>query len=116
MFFSTITFTSGKIIDARPSDAILLALTCKVPIYVSEELLEKLEEMDFNVREDDNEYEDEEDPDEDIIPKKEKVEQTPVSELDKLKTLLSQAIANEDYEAASKYRDKILSLGNLNNN
>jgi bifunctional DNase/RNase len=44
---------SEHMIDARPSDAINLALRCNVPIYVSEEILEKIKkELEMELEED----------------------------------------------------------------
>ncbi|MFQ5814930.1 MAG: bifunctional nuclease family protein [Candidatus Hydrothermarchaeaceae archaeon] len=43
IYYSTIVIKNGKsfVIDARPSDSIILALTKGVPIYINEELLRK---------------------------------------------------------------------------
>ena len=56
-FYATIdVFSNGKThsIDARPSDAINIALRCKAPIYVSKEIFEKIKEEekeDINLEE-----------------------------------------------------------------
>jgi len=86
-------------LDARPSDAIILALKKKAPIFVEDSILKKIgistDEMekqilypeDRNNSEKDDEYTYEEMSDED------------------LKNLLKQAIEMEDFEMASQIRD-----------
>lgn len=106
VFFSKLHCDNGKkevFIDARTSDAIALALRFKCPIYTTEDIIEKagiILELD--------------NPDEPL-------EKTPVPEkkenydsnlfskmsLSELKTILEEAVLNEDYEKASKIRDEI---------
>jgi bifunctional DNase/RNase len=107
VFFSKLHCDNGKkevYIDARTSDAIALALRFKCPIYTSEEIIEKagiILEFDG--------------PDDEIekaaasTEKKEKYDSTLFGKmsLSELKTLLDEAVLNEDYEKASKIRDEI---------
>jgi bifunctional DNase/RNase len=107
VFFSKLHCDNGKkevYIDARTSDAIALALRFKCPIYTSEEIIEKagiILEFDG--------------PDEEIekaaasAEKKEKYDSTLFAKmsLSELKTILDEAVLNEDYEKASKIRDEI---------
>jgi bifunctional DNase/RNase len=77
-----------KEIDARPSDAIALALRADAPIYVTEELLDKASTEKVNL-----ELEDEK-----------------VIKLAKLKAKMQEAVEVENYEEAAKLRDQIRSL------
>ena len=78
-------------VDARPSDAIAMAVRCMTPIFVDEEV------MNVGAYEPD-EVEDEE---------KEYNMGTVATELDELKSDLQKAVENEDYEKAAELRDKI---------
>ena len=78
-------------VDARPSDAIAMAVRCMTPIFVDEEVM--------NV----GAYE----PDEVEGEEKEFSIGTVASELDELKAELQKAVENEEYEKAAELRDKI---------
>ena len=108
VFFSKLHCDNGKkeiYIDARTSDAIALALRFKCPIYTTEEIIEKAGIiLEFDGTEEESE--------------KVKASDKPESEsrdtglyskmsLAELKTLLEEAVNNEDYEKASKIRDEI---------
>jgi bifunctional DNase/RNase len=84
-------------IDARPSDAIILAIKGNAPIFVEDAILEKLgiltSEMEKQLVSDTGYQETEE-----------SLEQKSISELEEK---LSQSIEIEDFEAASKIRDLI---------
>lgn len=107
VFFSKLHCDNGKkevYIDARTSDAIALALRFKCPIFTSEEIIEKAGiVLEFDG------------PDDDIektiasTEKKESYDSTLFSKmsLSELKTILDEAVLNEDYEKASKIRDEI---------
>ncbi len=99
IFYSELVFTKeGEIIriDSRTSDAVALALRFKCPIFTTTEIIEKAGIILEDKSVDDTEPEDEDEAD--------AMETRPVSELE---ALLSQAIANEDYEAASRLRDEL---------
>lgn len=106
VFFSKLHCDNGKkevYIDARTSDAIALALRFKCPIYTTEEIIDKAGIiLEFDGTEDDVEKAS-------ISDKKESTEPTLFSKmsLSELKSLLEEAILNEDYEKASKIRDEI---------
>ncbi len=105
-FYARIKFDNPKIdVDARPSDAIALAVRFSAPIYVDEEILEETglipQESDdaFNQEEEDLQF---------IKNKPEKESQPkPKSILEKLQIQLDKAINDEDYERAAKIRDEI---------
>lgn len=104
VFYSRIVCSDGirqKNIDARPSDAIAIALRFNAPIYTNESVLEV---AGINV--DEEQYEDEERQE-----KKKVVVKSPNTlaslPIDELKNMLNEAIATEDYEKAAKIRDEI---------
>lgn len=106
VFFSKLHCDNGKkevYIDARTSDAIALALRFKCPIYTTEEIIDKAGIiLEFDGTDDDVEK----------VSTSEKKENTDSSlynkmSLSELKTLLDEAVLNEDYEKASKIRDEI---------
>ncbi len=106
-------------IDARPSDAIALAVRFNAPIYVIEKILD---EAGFDPEGDDaaDSEEDGESEEQDLmqlfsLPKEEPAEETAASEEDisnlpkvkQLQILLARAIKSEDYERAAQLRDEI---------
>ena len=92
IFFSIINIVSPrqieKHIDARPSDAIILALKLHCPILVNELLLDKINKNQLAVLDDDQ----------NIIQS---------TKIESLENQLQKAIDREDYEIAAKLRDKI---------
>ncbi|MCK5255923.1 MAG: bifunctional nuclease family protein [Deltaproteobacteria bacterium] len=81
------TFT----IDARPSDAIAMAVRNTIPIFVDEEVMKV------------GSYE----PEEEGKEKKTYTFETVSNKLDKLKEDLQKAVENEEYERAADLRDQI---------
>lgn len=78
-------------VDARPSDAIAMAVRSTIPIFVDEEVM--------NV----GSYE----PDEEEKETKNYAFESVTSQLDQLKSELQKAVENEDYERAADLRDQI---------
>jgi len=116
VFYSSLICERDKIeeiIDARTSDAIALALRFKAPIFTYKNILDKAGiYLKVDPNKDDNEGESEEDSIliEDII--NEELEFVDSDDyksqtLEELNSLLGEAVANEDYEAAAKIRDEI---------
>lgn len=103
-FFAKLIFEDSSIeIDARPSDAIALAVRCNTPIFVESQILNETgiipqgEEQDMD-----------EDDEEDLqFLKKEKPQPKPTSKLEQLQLQLDKAIQDEDYENAARIRDEI---------
>jgi len=111
-FFASLKLSGDQDIDARPSDAIALAIRFSVPIWVAETIMA---EAGFLPEEGEEELE-EADDDEDVSladrlsgKKEEKpAKQTkPLTYLDQLNQQLSEAIKKEEYETAAKIRDDI---------
>lgn len=103
-FFAKLIFDDSDIeIDARPSDAIALAVRCNTSIYVESQILNETgiipqgEEQEM----------DEEDDDDLKFLKKEKPQPKPTSRLEQLQQDLEKAIQDEDYENAARIRDEI---------
>lgn len=87
-------------IDARPSDAIALAIRCGAPIYVEETLL-----TEAGAEVDDEEfYDEEEEVEEDDDGGG---EERSLTRLEQLQAQLDEAVEHEDYEQAAKLRDEI---------
>lgn len=98
----------GKhVLDARPSDAIALALRFDAPIYAATQIVEEagfqkaVEVPPGTTLAADQDSEDEE------LSGISALEAEPLDELDQLKRRLEQAIAEEVYEEAARLRDEI---------
>ncbi|MEO6695048.1 MAG: bifunctional nuclease family protein [Ignavibacteria bacterium] len=125
-FFAKIKFDSSSVeeMDARPSDAIAVALKFSAPIYVNTEIMDEvgfIPDYDEQVLpKQDGEYEDSaaEVSQENI--KAKPVETKNLSNKEKkllqLKNELEEAITKEDYEKAVQLRDEIkkMEISNLN--
>jgi len=88
----------GNEVDARPSDAVAIAVRYGAPIYVADEVLQEASFIP--------EGEDEEDP----AGKAHSIMQPREKQLEDLQKKLDQAIGKEDYEAAARLRDEIMRL------
>ena len=121
-FYASIYFDNTEsVVDARPSDAIAIALRFDAPIYIAENLLDKagfsMEEFDTSdIDSDDSDEEVEgEDDDTDFFlkdnsTKKEESKPVKKSKLEEMQDALDEAISEEDYEKAAKLRDEIEKL------
>ncbi len=92
-FFATLSF-DGQDIDARPSDAIALAVRFGVPIFVSDKVMEEASFLPES-----EEHEPEKTPPESRL-----------TRLEALKAQLNEAVEREDYERAAQLRDQIKKL------
>lgn len=112
VFFSKLTCDNGKQIieiDARTSDAIALALRFKCPIYTTEDILQRAGIiLDFEKESSSKSTNENTPPQREI-----KVEDTSFNEELKnvrtadLKSMLEEAVKDENYERASLIRDEI---------
>ncbi len=109
-FFARLNVEGNSVnheIDARPSDAIAIAIRFGVPIYVSEAVMEEASTMP-EAEEGEQQIESEGE-----HPKKSR-EKTPAytkeSKMEQLQKELTDAVGREDYERAAKLRDEIRRL------
>ncbi|MCB2379138.1 bifunctional nuclease family protein [Hymenobacter sp. BT635] len=116
VFYSKIVCTDGATtfeLDARPSDAIAIGLRFGVPIFTVESVLSEagiiLSDLDENAEDDADEDDEDEDDDTSGSSKPEPTPRDPSGQvsLEELNKMLSQALANEDYEKAAKIRDEL---------
>ena len=99
--------SSSHEIDARPSDAIAIAIRFGVPIYVAETVMEEASGTP-ETEEGEQETETESKPNK---PKKARSPaSTKESKMEQLQKELTDAISREDYERAAKLRDEIRRL------
>lgn len=125
-FYAKIVLDSEEIdpLDARPSDAIALALKFNAPIFVAKDVMDEIgfvpklniqsEDIDFNgldsnnIPDDDDNFTDENIKNYKTTSKEEK--------LKKLQHDLENAVNDEDYERAAELRDQIkkIEISNLN--
>lgn len=106
-FFAEIIVEMSSIvntIDARPSDAIALAVRTGSPIFVNEEVME-LASFIPSSKNDEEEDEFDENDDEIISPSKDEIEKE--TDIGSLQEQLRIALENEDYEKAATIRDSI---------
>ncbi len=113
-FFASIRLSDDQDIDARPSDAIALAIRFSVPIWVAESVMN---EAGFLPEEGEEELEEEEDEELSLAERlsgksEEKPAKSakPLTHLDQLNQQLAEAIKKEEYERAAKLRDDIQKL------
>lgn len=107
VFYSKIICTDGirqKNIDARPSDAVAIALRFNAAIYTNENVLKEagISASDLGEKE-----ETDTDEEETIVVPIKSGQDILSLHVDDLKNLLEEAIKNEDYEKAAKIRDEI---------
>lgn len=110
-FYAKVVFEYSDLeVDARPSDAIALAVRCNAPLYISEAIMDEVALRAEDIQEID---------DDDASPSEEEQEQTttpreapsqPLTERERLEQELDQAIKVEDYEAAARIRDELQRL------
>jgi len=110
-FASLIAERDGKeeVIDARPSDAVALAVRYQCPIFTTEDVLEKAgmileEEKGSGTIVSGTEEEEEE-----VVSAKQEAAKNPIesASLKDLEAMMQKAVASEDYELAARIRDEI---------
>ncbi|MFT6849296.1 MAG: bifunctional DNase/RNase [Sphingobacteriales bacterium] len=111
IFFAKLICSDGKKeveIDARTSDAIALAVRFECPVYTYEFILSQagivIEGNDFVFLEN---IENKDEPEKPEIPKKSPVENYKKFTKMELEKMLSEAISEENYEAAARLRDEL---------
>jgi bifunctional DNase/RNase len=112
-FYAKILFEYSDLeVDARPSDAIALAVRCGAPLYISEEIMDEVSLRAEDIQEIDAEQPGEESEDHEAAsPAQQREAPTqPLTERQRLEQELDQAIKVEDYEAAARIRDDLQRL------
>ncbi|HZK76285.1 MAG TPA: bifunctional nuclease domain-containing protein, partial [Candidatus Kapabacteria bacterium] len=113
-FFASLRLSDDQEIDARPSDAIALAIRFSVPIWVAESVMN---EAGFLPEEGEEELEEDDEEDLSLAERlggkseeKPAKPAKPLTHLDQLNKQLDEAIKKEEYERAAKLRDDIQKL------
>jgi bifunctional DNase/RNase len=114
-FYAALVFEYSDLeVDARPSDAIAIAVRCGVPIYVTEEILNEaaIDHPEGDGDEDEGEGEGEEEMSSEeegtpALPQVETDAPKPLTKRERLEQELDEAIRVEDYEKAARLRDEL---------
>jgi uncharacterized protein len=110
-FYATLVFDYSDIeIDARPSDAVALAIRCGANMYVTEDIMN---EAAYKHENDGDTADDEQEDEFPSSTTSEENQEPPVENLsyrERLARELKDAIGNEDYEAAARIRDELQRL------
>ncbi|HNT41260.1 MAG TPA: bifunctional nuclease family protein [Tenuifilaceae bacterium] len=109
VFFSKLHCTNGDkeiFVDSRTSDAVALALRFDCPIYTTEEIIEKAG-LTLEIENIDEDAAKEDEGEKGNAPVDSFMEQLAKLSVSELKTMLDEAVRNEDYEKASKIRDEL---------
>lgn len=107
-YYASINFEYSDVeVDARPSDAIALAVRCQVPMYVDEDVMNDESIKASEIREVEEGSESEDSPEQSELPLAPSESMTP---RERLEQELDQAIKVEDYEAAARIRDELSRL------
>ncbi len=96
--------------DARPSDAIALAIRFNAPIFVSSSVLDEAGIIADENEDDETEFAEPEPKQEDVAEPQDLKDLDESNRMEVLKKHLDTAIQNEDYERAAKIRDEINKL------
>ena len=106
-FYAKLIFEDIAVeIDARPSDAIAIAVRLNVPIYIYSDIME---DTALNTQNEENMNQNNEDEDDNLkmLKKQSEVNKRPKTKLEQLNADLDKAIKDENYEKAASIRDEI---------
>lgn len=92
-------------IDARPSDAIAIAVRFNAPVFVTEDIMDEA-----GIREEQKEDEDEDEAVSPPEPEAVAEPKSPAAKLEELQLRLEEAVNRENYEEAARLRDEISRL------
>lgn len=111
-FYAKIVFEYSDLeVDARPSDAIALAVRCNAPIYIDEAIMDEVALRAEDIQEvDDDDAREEDDHTPASAPAEREAPSQPLTERQRLEQELDQAVKVEDYEAAARIRDELQRL------
>jgi bifunctional DNase/RNase len=107
IFFATMTFTDGRSMDCRPSDAISIAIRLGSTIFIQNDIVEQLsfEHQSPEEREPEEKYESKKK--KKPSSRKKKPDESLMNNREEMEKMLQDAIEREDYEEAAKLRDMI---------
>ena len=97
-------------IDARPSDAIAIAVRFNAPIFVSEEIMNEAGIVEEQSKEEEEEERPVEEEEVEPVEKPDAPVESDESLVDELSRRLDEAINREDYEEAARLRDELSRL------
>lgn len=100
-FYANLVITNGQrqsLVDARPSDALALAVRCRCPIFVEEAIVEEVGIPLASVKTSPEDLPEEE-PSAEIT--------TGPSDKERLEAALQRAVSEENYEEAARLRDQL---------
>ncbi len=107
-YYASILFEYSDVeVDARPSDAIALAVRCQVPMYVDEDVMNDESIKASEIREIEEGAESEDSSGQHELAQ---APSEPMTPRERLEQELDQAIKVEDYEAAARIRDELSRL------
>lgn len=108
-FYAKIVFEYSDLeVDARPSDAIALAVRCNAPLFIYESIMDEVALRAEDIQEVDDDAAEESDDHPASSPSQEReAPSQPLTERERLEQELDQAIKVEDYEAAARIRDEL---------
>ncbi|MCX6139546.1 MAG: bifunctional nuclease family protein [Candidatus Kapabacteria bacterium] len=118
-FYATIVFDYSELeVDARPSDAIAIAVRCGAPMYVADTIMDEIAMQADDITEIDEGASgpvDDDDEDEELkrLQQSSAVQESrsePLTHRQRLEAELDQAIKVEDYETAVRLRDDLRRL------
>jgi len=111
-FYAKIVFEYSDLeVDARPSDAIALAVRCNAPLYIDEAIMDEVALRAEDVQEiDDDEAREDTDHTTQSTPVEREAPSQLMTARQRLEQELDQAIKVEDYEAAARIRDELQQL------
>lgn len=110
-FYAKVVFEYSDLeVDARPSDAIALAVRCNAPLYINEAIMDEVALRAEDIQEIDDDDASSSDDEQEQSTEQREAPSQPLTERERLEQELDQAIKVEDYEAAARIRDELQRL------
>ncbi len=110
-FYAKVVFEYSDLeVDARPSDAIALAVRCNAPLYINEAIMDEVALRAEDIQEVDDDDASSSDADQESTATPREAPSQPLTERERLVQELDQAVKVEDYEAAARIRDELQRL------
>lgn len=110
-FYAKVVFEYSDLeVDARPSDAIALAVRCNAPLYINEAIMDEVALRAEDIQEVDDDDASSSDGEQESTATPREAPSQPLTERERLVQELDQAVKVEDYEAAARIRDELQRL------